>query len=131
VAAGGGRLFPVRPPDGHTLVLGVNGSPLMQMSVFAADGTLLEGRGPLRVVSLGPENRAPLQLLVINEGVAPGVVTLSVRADPPAPQPPPPVPGPGDSPEPPEAGEPRPDSPAEGQPPQESPAEPPPPGEAQ
>ncbi|MCP9926591.1 protein kinase domain-containing protein [Cyanobium sp. CH-040] len=131
VAAGGGRLFPVRPPDGHTLVLGVNGSPLMQMSVFAADGTLLEGRGPLRVVSLGPENRAPLQLLVINEGVAPGVVTLSVRADPPAPQPPPPVPGPGDTPPPPPSGEPGAESPPAEPGPEASPPEPPPVGEPQ
>jgi serine/threonine-protein kinase len=100
VAAGGARLFPVLPPEGHTLVLGVNGTPLMQMSVYAADGTLLEAAGPLRVVSLGPQNRTPLQLLVTNDGVAPGLITLSVRADPPAPQPPPPVSEPGASPEP-------------------------------
>jgi serine/threonine-protein kinase len=92
VAAGGARLFPLRAPDGHAVVLGVNGSPLMEMSVFAADGTLLESRGPLRVVSLGAQSPMPLQLLVSNDGVAAGVIPLSVRADPPAPEPPPPVP---------------------------------------
>ncbi len=94
VAAGGARLFPVQAPAGHSVVLGLNGSPLMEMSVFAADGTLLESRGPLRVVSVGAENARPLQLLVSNDGVAAGMVTLSVRSDPPAPEPPPPVPEP-------------------------------------
>ena len=84
VDAGGARLFPVRLPAGYRLVLGVNGSPLMQMAVFSADGTALEVKGPLRVVSLGPQPRSPVQLLVSNEGVAPGLITLSLRADPPA-----------------------------------------------
>jgi len=87
VDAGGARLFPIRLPVGHRLVLGVNGSPLMQMSVFAADGSQLEGRGPLRVVSLGAQPRSPVQLLVNNDGVAPAMITLSLRADPPAAQP--------------------------------------------
>jgi serine/threonine-protein kinase len=86
VDAGGARLFPVRLPVGYRLVLGVNGSPLMQMSVFSADGSLLEAKGPLRVVSLGAQPRSPVQLLVTNEGVAPGLITLSLRADPPAPR---------------------------------------------
>jgi serine/threonine-protein kinase len=84
VDASGARLFPIRLPEGHRLVLGVNGSPLMQMSVFGADGELLESRGPLRVVSLGPQRRSPVQLLVSNEGVAPALITLSLRADPPS-----------------------------------------------
>lgn len=84
VEAGGARLFPVRLPPGHRLVLGVNGSPLMQMSVFGPDGDLLEAKGPLRVVSLGVQKRSPVQLLVTNEGVAPALITLSLRADPPA-----------------------------------------------
>lgn len=84
VDANGARLFPIRLPEGHRLVLGVNGSPLMQMSVFGADGELLESRGPLRVVSLGPQRRSPVQLLVSNEGVAPALITLSLRADPPS-----------------------------------------------
>jgi serine/threonine-protein kinase len=84
VDASGARLFPIRLPEGYRLVLGVNGSPLMQMSVFGADGELLESRGPLRVVSLGPQRRSPVQLLVSNEGVAPALITLSLRADPPS-----------------------------------------------
>lgn len=83
VAAGGARLFPIRVPAGHRLVLGVNGSPLMQMSVYGADGSVLEERGPLRVVSLSPLQRSTPQLLVTNDGVAPAPITLSLRADPP------------------------------------------------
>ena len=96
VEAGGARLFPVRLPAGYRLVLGVNGSPLMQMSVFGPDGDLLEAKGPLRVVSLGVQKRSPVQLLVTNEGVAPALITLSLRADPPLPQvaPPPAAPEP-------------------------------------
>ena len=86
VEAGGARLFPIRLPVGYRLVLGVNGSPLMQMSVFSAAGDLLDAKGPLRVVSLGAQQGSPVQLLVTNEGVAPGLITLSLRADPPAPQ---------------------------------------------
>jgi serine/threonine-protein kinase len=56
----------------------------MQMSVFAASGELLETRGPLRVVSLPPQAKSPLQLLITNDGVAAGLITLSLRADPPA-----------------------------------------------
>ena len=95
VEAGGARLFPVRLPPGYRLVLGVNGSPLMQMSVFGPDGDLLEAKGPLRVVSLGAQKRSPVQVLVTNEGVAPALITLSLRADPPAqatPEPPPQAP---------------------------------------
>jgi serine/threonine protein kinase, bacterial len=87
VSAGGARLFPIRLPEGYRLVMGVNGSPLMQMSVFAADGSLLEPSGPLRVVSLPPQARSPVQLLVTNEGVAPSLITLSLRADAPEPEP--------------------------------------------
>jgi len=88
VPAGGARLFAIRVPVGHSLVLGVNGSPLMQMTVFAADGRLLEAKGPLRVVRL-PRLQSPLvQLLVGNEGVAASMSTLSLRADPPPVTPP-------------------------------------------
>jgi serine/threonine protein kinase, bacterial len=92
VAAGGVRLFPIRLPEGHRLVLGVNGSPLMQMSVFGADGSLLEPSGPLRVVSLPAQQSSPVQLLVTNQGVAPALITLSLRADPPPREPPQPAP---------------------------------------
>ncbi|MFM7675243.1 MAG: serine/threonine protein kinase [Synechococcus sp.] len=96
VEAGGARLFPIQLPPGHRLVLGVNGSPLMQMMVFAADGSLLESRGPLRVVSLPSQPRSPVQLLVTNEGLSAAPITLSLRADPPPPaaEPTPAEPGP-------------------------------------
>ena len=88
VPASGARLFPIRLPTDHALVLGVNGSPLLQMSVYGADGTLIAPKGPLRVLSLGQQVRLPVQLLVTNEGVAPARISLSLRADPPAPAPP-------------------------------------------
>ena len=83
VPAGGARLFPIRLPAESRLVLGVNGSPLMQMSLFNTDGAVLEARGPLRVVNVGAVKRSPVQLLVTNEGLAPALITLSLRADPP------------------------------------------------
>ncbi|MEB3243193.1 MAG: serine/threonine protein kinase [Cyanobacteriota bacterium] len=85
VPANGARLFPIRLPLGHALVLGVNGTPLLQMSVYAADGRSLAPRGPLRVVNLGTQEGSPVQLLVTNEGVAPSRISLSLRADPPPP----------------------------------------------
>jgi serine/threonine-protein kinase len=88
VPASGARLFPIRIPTDHALVLGVNGSPLLQMSVYAADGTLLAPKGPLRVLSLGKQVKLPVQLLVTNEGVAPARISLSMRADPPVLTPP-------------------------------------------
>jgi len=88
VPASGARLFAIRLPTDHALVLGVNGSPLLQMSVYAADGTLLAPKGPLRVLSLGKQVQLPVQLLVTNEGVAPARISLSMRADPPVPTPP-------------------------------------------
>ena len=109
VPASGARLFPIRLPTDHALVLGVNGSPLLQMSVYGADGTLIAPKGPLRVLSLGQQVRLPVQLLVTNEGVAPARISLSLRADPPAPAPP----TAGDTPPPPE-GEEAPDPPAPG-----------------
>ena len=89
LGAGGARLFPIRLPAGYRLVLGVNGSPLMQMSVYNAAGSLLEPKGPLRVVSLPPVQGTEVQLLVTNDGVAPAMITLSLRADAPPPEPPP------------------------------------------
>ncbi|MCP9792890.1 phosphotransferase [Vulcanococcus limneticus Candia 3F8] len=86
VDAGGARLFPIRLSPGTRLVLGVNGSPLMQMSVFGADGSVLEARGPLRVVSIARVAGSPVQLLVTNDGVAPALITLSLRVDPAAPE---------------------------------------------
>ena len=91
VPASGARLFAIRLPAGHGLALGVNGTPLLQMSVYGADGALLEPKGPLRVVTLGSQKSSPVQLLVTNEGVAPAMIRLSLRADPPAPVPPAPT----------------------------------------
>jgi len=89
VPASGARLFPIRLPAGHGLALGVSGSPLLQMSVYSAGGTLLEPRGPLRVVTLDSQKSSPVQLLLTGDGVAPALIRLSLRADPPAPTPPP------------------------------------------
>ncbi len=83
VPASGARLFAIRLPAAHGLALGVNGTPLLQMSVYGADGTLLEPKGPLRVVTLGSQKASPVQLLITNEGVAPAMIRLSLRADPP------------------------------------------------
>ncbi|MFM7265773.1 MAG: serine/threonine protein kinase [Cyanobium sp.] len=91
VPASGARLFAIRLPPDHGLALGVNGTPLLQMSLFAADGRPLAPRGPLRVVTVGSQKSSPVQLLVTNEGVAPTRISLSLRADPP---PPPAVPEP-------------------------------------
>jgi serine/threonine-protein kinase len=85
VPASGARLFPIRLPPQSRLVLGVNGSPLMQMSLFGADGAVLEARGPLRVVNVGAVPRSPVQLLITNEGLASALITLSLRVDPPQP----------------------------------------------
>jgi len=82
VEAGGARLLSIQITPSSRLVLGVNGSPLMQMSVFGADGSLLEAKGPLRVISLDKVTSAPVQLLITNEGVAPALITLSLRVDP-------------------------------------------------
>ncbi|WP_411872448.1 serine/threonine protein kinase [Vulcanococcus limneticus] len=92
VPANGARLFAVRLPVDHSLALGVNGTPLLQMAVYAADGSVLSPRGALRVVSLGNQKASPVQLLVTNEGVSPARISLSLRADPPAPPAPSPTP---------------------------------------
>ncbi len=87
VAAGGARLISIQVPQGRRLVLGINGTPLMQMTLFGGDGEVVAERGPLRVVTLDADAGSPVQVLVTNEGVASGLLTLSCRADLPAPQP--------------------------------------------
>ena len=82
IPAKGAQLLAVSVPSGHNMVLGVNGTPLMQMELFHSDGTSLHQRGPLRVISLDSGVGSPLQLLVTNDGVAPGLITLSCRSDP-------------------------------------------------
>ena len=87
VQAGGARLITINVPKGRRLVLGINGTPLMQMTVYGAKGDVVAERGPLRVVTLPLDAGTPVQVLVTNEGVSSGVITLSCRADRPAPKP--------------------------------------------
>ena len=86
VRAGGARLISIRVPRGRRLVLGINGTPLMQMTVYGAQGNVVAERGPLRVVTLPDDAGTPVQVLVTNEGVSSGVLTLSCRADRPVPR---------------------------------------------
>jgi serine/threonine-protein kinase len=81
VKAGGARLISIQVPKGRRLVLGINGTPLMQMTVYGGDGAVVAERGPLRVVTLNADAGSPVQVLVTNEGVSSGVLTLSCRAD--------------------------------------------------
>ena len=83
IPAGGARLILISVPAGDQLVAGINGTPLMQMTVFAADGRTVEERGPLRVVRISPTAGSPLQVLITNDGVSSALLTLSCRADPP------------------------------------------------
>lgn len=78
----GARLVSISVPERHRLVLGVNGSPLMRMTVFGADGQVLEPDGPLQAAQLSAEAGSPVQVLITNEGVSSGLITLSCRADP-------------------------------------------------
>ena len=82
IPAGGARLVLVEAPAGDAVALGINGTPLMQMMVFGANGQVVKERGPLRVTRIAPEAGSPLQLLVTNEGVSSTLFTLSCRADP-------------------------------------------------
>ena len=87
VPAGGARLISITVPIGRRLVLGINGTPLMQMTVYGADGQVAADRGPLRVVTLTEDAGSPVQVLVTNDGVSSGLLTLSCRADLPEPKP--------------------------------------------
>jgi serine/threonine-protein kinase len=81
IPAGGARLISVGVPAGTGLVLGINGTPLMEMTVFGADGAVRAERGPLRVATLPPDLGSPVQVLITNDGVSSGSFTLSCRAD--------------------------------------------------
>ena len=85
IPAGGARLVLVEAPADDAVLLGINGTPLMQMMVFGANGTVEEERGPLRVARIDAVAGLPLQVLVTNEGISSGVFTLSCRADRPRP----------------------------------------------
>jgi serine/threonine-protein kinase len=87
VPADSARLISIQVPANRRLVLGINGTPLMQMTVYASDGSVAAERGPLRVVTLAADVGTPVQVLVTNEGVASGLLTLSSRADLPNPKP--------------------------------------------
>ena len=81
IPAGGARLVLVEAPAGDAVALGINGTPLMQMMVFGANGQVVKERGPLRVTRIAAEAGSPLQVLVTNEGVSSSLFTLSCRAD--------------------------------------------------
>ena len=81
IPAGGARLISVVVPAGAGLVLGINGTPLMEMTVFGADGAVRAERGPLRVSTLSPDLGSPAQVFITNDGVSSGLMTLSCRAD--------------------------------------------------
>ena len=81
VMAGGARLITIRVPRDHRLVLGINGTPLMAMTVFDAKGEILQARGPLRVLTLPASAGSPVQVLITNAGMASALLTLSCRAD--------------------------------------------------
>ncbi|HJN32773.1 MAG TPA: phosphotransferase [Prochlorococcus sp.] len=81
VSPGAARLISIQVPPGHRLVLGINGTPLMQMTVYGSQGDVIAERGSLRVVTLEPEAGSPVQVLVTNEGLATALFTLSCRAD--------------------------------------------------
>ena len=81
IPAGGARLVLAEVPAGDGLALGIDGTPLMQMMVFGANGMVVEQLGPLRVVRIAAAASSPLQVVVTNEGVSSGVLTLSCQAD--------------------------------------------------
>ena len=83
----GAKLIAISVPKHHRLVLGVNGTSLMQMTLFAANGKVLEPLGPLRVLSVAKVENSPVQLLIRNDGLSAGWISLSVRVDPPLPEP--------------------------------------------
>ncbi len=66
-------------PPQQNLSLALDGTPLMQMSLFRADGTLLEKRGPLRAIRLESGFSSPLKLLLTNDGVASGRLIFSLQ----------------------------------------------------
>ena len=82
IPAGVARLVLVEAPAGDVVALGINGTPLMQMVVFGANGQVVDERGPLRVARIAAEAGSPLQVLITNEGVSSALFTLSCRADP-------------------------------------------------
>ena len=58
--------------------LALDGTPLMQISLFGDDGSLLEKRGPLRTIRIKSGFASPLQLLLMNDGVGSGKLAFSM-----------------------------------------------------
>ena len=81
--AAGVRLVMLQVPASDGLTLGITGTPLMQMMVFDANGRVVQERGPLPRVWPAGQADAFLQVIVTNQGVSPGVFTVSCRAAPP------------------------------------------------
>ena len=81
IPAGGVRLVLVEALAGDVLALGINGTPLIEMMVFGANGRLVEQRVPLRMARIASEPGSPLQVLVTNQGVSSSLFTMSCRAE--------------------------------------------------
>ena len=81
VPAKSGLVVALSLPPEQKFSLALDGTPLMQMSLFGADGSLLEKLGPLRTIMLESGFASPLQMLLTNDGVSSGFITLSVRVD--------------------------------------------------
>ena len=79
VPAKSGLVVTLSLPPEQKFSLALDGTPLMQMSLFGADGSLLEKRGTFRATTLESGLASPLQLLLTNEGVAPGRFSLSLE----------------------------------------------------
>ena len=77
VPAKSGLVVRLSLPPKQKFTLAFDGTPMMKMSMFEADGTLLERRGALRAIKLESGLASPLQLLVTNEGLASGMFVVS------------------------------------------------------
>ena len=82
IPAGSVRLVLVEVLAGEVLALRINGTPLMRMLVFGANGQVVMERVPLQMVRIPAEAVPPLQVLVTNEGVSSGLVTMNCQVDP-------------------------------------------------
>jgi serine/threonine-protein kinase len=80
IPSGGVRLVLVEVRADDVLVLGIDGTPLMQMLVFGPNGQVVVKRGPLRVVRIAADVGSPLQVLVTNEGISSAFLNLSCSA---------------------------------------------------
>lgn len=79
IPAGGVRLVLVEVPVGDSLTLDINGTPLMQMTVFDAEGGVVDKWGPLRDVWIKWQEGTPLQVLVTNEGISQNLLQMTFK----------------------------------------------------